>query len=71
MGLTVTRSETMYWIGLELENKLKLPQTFGIPKGTTVEVQDPALPEQSLLVVQDIPVTIPPVYTSLRSPLTA
>ena len=58
----------MYWIDLELENKLNLPQTFVIPKGTTFEVQDPALREQSLVVVQDIPVTIPPGVHVVKVP---
>ena len=58
----------MYWIDLELENKMKLPQTIVIPKGTTFEVEDPALREQSLVVTQDIPVTIPPGVHVVKVP---
>jgi hypothetical protein len=58
----------MYWIDLELENKLKLPQTIVIPKGTGFEVQDPALQEQCLVVAQDIPVTIPPGIHIVKVP---
>lgn len=58
----------MYWIDVELENKMKLPQTFVIPKGTTFEVQDPILREQSLVVAHDIPVTIPPGVHVVKLP---
>lgn len=68
MSLRLTRSDAMYWIDLELENKMKLPQTIVIPKGTTFEVEDPALPEQSLVVAQDIPVTIPPGVHVVKVP---
>lgn len=47
---------------------MKLPQTFVIPKGTTFEVQDPGLREQSLVVAHDIPVTIPPGVHVVKLP---
>ena len=62
------RIEEMYWIDIELHNNTGLPQTTLIPRGTTFEVNDPMLSEQSLVVANDTSVTIPPGRHTVKLP---